>query len=285
MLLGLLATVPTAHAADFHPPTGFNGRAWGDGLSAFKGVRLWRANTAMESTGKVVEFRDAYGQRLEGEGSFALAEYYFDRDRNPWVAQHVDLFIISYLFCSRWQGPYLPRTVKSRLKLCGARLMFRSETLEQRAARGDSDTNFDRLLRQLIALHGAPEGFQRSGRITVETEDQRLTTPEKPTPDFIRYRWCGVTEPAVRPSCEATVTLAFDARTGAGTVLYATPQMYDYAYARHRTSDENNELYVLLNDRPLDQAYQPVKHECTGGHLCRPQKRAMSAKDAIAFQP
>jgi hypothetical protein len=277
MLLALLATVPTAHAADFHPPTGFNGRAWGDGLNAFKGVRLWRANTAVGSAGKVVEFRDAYQQRLEGEGSFALAEYYFDRDRNPWVRQKVDLFIISYLFCSRWQGPYLPRTVKSRLKLCGARLMFRSETSD--------DSNFDRLLRQLIALHGEPEGYERSGRITVETEDERLTTPEKPMPDFIRYRWCGVTAPALRPSCEATVTLAFDAKTGEGTVLYATPQMYDYAYARHQTSDENNELYVLLNDRPLDQAYRPLKHECTGGHLCRPRKREMSSRDAIAFQP
>lgn len=276
LLLACLAMVP-AHAADFRPPTGFNGHAWGEGLSAFAGLKLWRANTAVGSSGKVVEFRDAYDQRLEGEGSFALAEYYFDRDRNPWAGENIELFIISYLFCSRWQGPYLPRTVKKRLKLCGVRLMFRSTTA--------SDSNYDRLLRRLIALHGYPEGYERSGRITIETESERLTTPEKPTQDFVRHRWCGVTDPSVRPICAATVTLAFEAKTGEGTVLYATPQMYDYAYARHQTSDENNELYVLLNERPLDQAYRPVKHECTGGHLCRPQKRVMSSQDAIAFQP
>ena len=70
-----------------------------------------------------------------------------------------------------------------------------------------------------------------------------------------------------------------------GTVLYATAQMYDYAYGRHTSGDENNEIWALLNGQPIFKSYRVERRQCTGTHICRPIKNDLSAKDVLAFQP
>jgi hypothetical protein len=45
-----------ALAADYDPPTGFNGHAWQEPLLAFPGLVLYAANTATGFAGKVTEF-------------------------------------------------------------------------------------------------------------------------------------------------------------------------------------------------------------------------------------
>jgi len=298
-------------AAEYRAPTGFNSRTWGEPLSAFKGLTLWHAQEALLSFGKVMDpgikctpyFRTISPMeppqlfytceanvQAEGDGSFAVAEYYFNQDRNPWFAQHIEVVTISYLFCASWQGEYPPKDLKKRLKLCGARINFRSDTQKQLAQRDENYTsNFDRILRQLIDEHGEPPGYEQRGRITIESETERLTTPTKPVPDYLQYRWCGVNEfaPKLRPDCAATVTLVFDTGSGEGTVLYATSPMYEYAYARHEQGQQNDDLYVLLNGRRPDQMqrYEPLK--CTGTHICNPgaSTSEMPAKERRAFEP
>jgi hypothetical protein len=305
--MGVLACLAAAvRAGDYRPPAGFNGHDWGAAFATFQGLTLWRANTAEGSSGKVADMRfecvpdpgqpgsscplstSRTDQSVEGEGSYALGEYYFNQDRNPWVAQRIELATISYLFCARAESWYVPRPLKKHLKLCGVRVLFRSDTERQLASREVGyESNFDRILRQLVAEHGEPPGYERHGRITIESEDQRLSSPEKRKPVYALYRWCGTDEASrsLRPTCPATVTLSLEAVTGMGTILYATPVVYDYAYARHQMKDDNNELYVLLNSDHPSRPYRRVRHECTGRRICDPTMSTMSARQLRDFAP
>jgi hypothetical protein len=301
------------HAAEYRAPTGFNGHTWGKSFGTFKGLKLWHAQEVIRSPGKLLDsgivctpfFRTISATEPpqlvyqcqatlqgQGDGSFAVAEYYFNQDRNPWVRQRVEVVTISYLFCASWQGDYAPKDVKKRLTLCGARINFRSDTKQQLLAKRDDsyESNLDRILRQLIAEHGEPPGYEQRGRITIETEEERLTTREKAGPEYVQYRWCGVTEsaPQLRPSCAATVTLVFDTLSGEGTVLYATSPMYDYAYGRHEQGRPgDDELYVLLNGRRPDQPQRYVPLKCTGTHICNRENATseMSAEERKRFEP
>ncbi len=285
-----------AAAAKYRPPTGFNGHQWGETLDTYKGLTLWRANTALNSKGKLEDFTlicqpgspCVKDERTAGEGSYALGEYYFNRDANPWVRQRIELFTVSYLFCARYVGDYLPRSLKKQMKLCGTRVLFRSDTTQQLASLGDHyRSNFDKVIQELIAEFGEPPGFERSARITIESDTQRVNPQDVPSSNYVRYRWCGLDrdERQLRPSCDATVTLVFDAARGEGTILYAAGPLYDYAYARYDTGDPHNDVYALLNGERLDQRPFYVKRECTGTLICGARKGAMSRSDALAFRP
>jgi hypothetical protein len=296
-VLALNALCTVAAARDYQPPPGFNGHQWGETLSTYQGLTLWRANTAINSNGKMAEVNKVcrpeqpciFEQRVEGDGSYGLGEYYFDKDVNPWVEQRIELFTISYLFCARWSGEYLPNPLNKRMRLCGARVMFRSDTAKQLAALGEHyRSNFDKVLARLIAEFGEPPGYERSPTITIETDTQRIgPAAAVPTSGYVRYRWCGLDtdEKQLRPSCPATVTLVFDAERGEGTILYAAAPLYDYAYARRDTGDAHDEIFALLNGERLDQHKYYVKRECTIGRICGPSKQGMSKKDFLAFQP
>jgi hypothetical protein len=299
LLLALLASgaCTVAMAREYRPPEGFNGHRWGETLATVKGLTLWRANTAISSNGKLMEssllcrpdLPCVIQQRVEGDGSFGLGEYYFNQDANPWVDQRIQLLTISYLFCARWSGDYVPNRLKEQMKLCGTRIMFRSDTAQQLVALGEHyRSNFDKVLQQLIAEFGEPPGYERNPTITIETDTQRIGPAlSVPTTGYVRYRWCGLDadEKQLRPSCPATVTLVFDAQRGEGTILYAAGPLYDYAYARRDTGDAHNEIFALLNGERLDQHKFYVKRECTIGRICGPRKQPMSRKDQLAFQP
>jgi hypothetical protein len=293
-------------AADYQPPTGFNGHRWGEPLTAFHGLKLLAAHAALVSPGKVENLhlmckpdRAGRGERqnnldicyydgqVEGAGSFAEAEYYFKYDRNPWAAEKIQLSTITYLFCAQWQGSVLPHDLKKRLTLCAVRVTFRNEPQKHAAANADEKSNLDRVLRQLTSQHGEPPHYEHSGRITIETDEQHLTTPEGPERDYVRYRWCGVPDlaPKLYPSCPATVTLVFDAAPDLGTVLYAAPPLYGYAYARHVLGQENDELYVLLSGRRLDHPNRFERSTCTGTRICNPASDKFSAAELRSFGP
>ena len=295
LVLGAVSAV--AQAREYQPPQGFNGHQWGETLATYKGLTLWRANTAINSNGKQAESHlvcradlpCVIEQRVEGEGSYGLGEYYFAKDANPWVAQRIELFTISYLFCARWSGEYVPKALKKEMKLCGVRVMFRSDTAQQLVALGEHyRSNFDKVLHELITEFGEPPGYERSPTITIETDTQRIgPAAGVPTSDYVRYRWCGLDRDVkqLRPSCPATVTLVFDGVRGEGTILYAAPLLYDYAYARRDTGDEHDEIFALLNGERLDQHKYYVKRQCTISRICGPRKSAMSPQDALAFKP
>jgi len=298
--LGLGAQV--VHA--FEPPTGFNDHNWGSPLAAFRGLTLWHANTAAGTRGRVTDFQlqcvqdPATGetcsprlsqvtQVVQGDGTYALGEYYFQKDRNPWVMQGVDLLTISYLFCANAKGQYLPAALKRSLELCGTRVLFRSEPAALLAGKDeDFQSNFDRLLRVLIGRFGAPPGYEPRVEVIIESLDEKEPSRRKEQKS-VHYRWCGLdfSSKALRPTCTATVALSYDADRGEGSVLFATAPLYEYAFARYDLGDVGNDLYRMLGDRPLDEKPQRLTYECTGTRICGAGHGGMSARDLRTFEP
>jgi hypothetical protein len=303
VLSGLLM-LGTASAADYDPPAGFNGHAWGEPLSASPALVLWQANKATGYAGKVTEFQmrctpegnscnylqAEMVQRVEGAGTYALAEYYLRSDTNPWQGAGVGLIGVTYMYCASGVGNHLPTPLRKNLGLCGARAYFTSDTDELKAQLGaDHQSNLDRLLRKLVAEHGMPPGYKPRGSITIDAlEPDGAALPAPAGGEQLRaWRWCGLKEAgsSLTPPCPATLTLVFDGSKGTGMLLYATPPMYAYAWARHEMGDAENELFVLLSG----QIKAPVKRDkirqCTGSRNCGTSNTGLSAKSLAEFQP
>ena len=304
--VALLAAV-TVQAADYDPPTGFNGHAWREPLLAFPGLVLYSANTATGFAGKVTEFSmqctpdpptsttcsylDArMVQRVEGAGSHAVAEYYQRQDSNPWQGAGVSAVGVTYLYCARGVGNGLPKPLQRSLTLCGARAYFESDTDEVRDLMGpDHQTNLQRLMRKLVADHGVPPGYSLRGRVLLE--ELGAGADGKPSPEagerVTAYRWCGLKMNGreIHPTCPATVSLLFDGSTGRGLVLYATAPLYDYAWARHDMGDTENEMFVLLSGQTKAPIARAKLRECTGSRVCGASNKTLSAKTLRDFQP
>ena len=135
--------------------------------------------------------------------------------------------------------------------------------------------------------YGEPPNFQRHGRILVDPngDDMWPVDPQAPV-DYVLYRWCGLAPSArtLHPACPATVTFVFNETRGVGMVLYATNPVYDYAYARHMTGDDNNDVYVILNSPRLELPYQRVVPHMTS-HIHSQQMTVMTADEYREFEP
>ncbi len=286
------------------PPEGFGGKTWGAPLGDFAGFEPepLAVNTAY-SQGKVTDLDlqcaptpnggcdlekslRTLHQRVEGQGFHALAEYYAETRGFRFRTTGATLYPVLYQFCASWNGftGEVPPDIQQKLRLCGMRLLFQSETFEDLQKIEDDDylTHYDRVLRGLIELHGEPEGYRRRGRVTIEGEDgRRLATPRKRR--FDEWRWCAkVLDRNVAPSCPASVVLAFDPASGWGVVLYATRPVWEFAFARHNGGAENDPVYKLLHGL---EKYAAVSHACTGSHLCRPgPTRPMSEERRALFR-
>lgn len=301
LLLAVLAAAASRH--DYTPPTGFNGLSWGAPLTALGKVKLARANTATDSKGKTTQLRctenaegcasAAYSDLdTEGRGSFAVAEYYRDGDKNPWATELVALQSATYLYCDEWQGSAVRADVKQRLKLCGARIFYRSDSNAR-------ESNHDRVLRHLIAEYGPYDGQRvKKGEVSigpvVDEAAEPQTSPGMAEVDsgkgVARYRWCGLPANSTElvPECPATITLLFNHETGWGMVLFATDSMYRFAYARHITKDENNELYMALISRDPGKPTRRNANGCmrtTGSLICEGKLVAMPASERQRFEP
>ena len=308
-----LAVIPAIAADEYHAPEAFNGHAWGEPLSSFPGLTLLNANTAQGAKGKVVDSSSnctqtqlapaAMGrqnsgdtantclptgleldQRVEGRGSFAVAEYYQKLDKNPWPRQGIQVSTITYLYCASAIGTTLPHPLQ--LSLCGGRVAFMSDKLSDLAKLGsDYKSNYDRILRRLIDDYGPAPGYQPNARVIVEGVAGSKSAPQLPS-RYTVYRWCGTDEAsrALHPTCSATVTLEFDATVGAGVILFATNTLYDYAYARNAMGDVTNDLYTLLLARSPERPRVAEKETCTGTLICSSQHTKMSDKELREFQ-
>ncbi|HEY4214571.1 MAG TPA: hypothetical protein VGM84_24055 [Steroidobacteraceae bacterium] len=312
-----LLTTGTAHA-QFTPPYGLNGHMWGEPLKAFPGLMVWHANTAQNSPGKVTSLHincqqlgnssgvgmgtgsgtlqgicgndiSTFTESPQGDGSFALGEYYQDVDANPWSDGGVQLTTISYLYCANSRSPYLPTPLRDNLQLCGTRIIFTSDTLAQLDKQpAGHRSNFDLLMRHLTRQYGEPPGYEVYGKVTIEGVEESSSVPSAPTPTkpkYVVYRWCGLQEASrdLHPPCKASIVVEFDAVHGVGTVLYATSRVYDFAYARYVMGDQNNDLYTLLFSRHLDRALPRMKPPCTGTRICSPVRSGLSSKDLGDF--
>lgn len=301
-LAALLPFAPPSPAAEYRVPTGFNGHEWGEHFAQLPGIKLWHANSTqsvqIRTTGPRINcialtMTDGclpkywhVEQPLDVPNMFALAEYYLNVDSNPWASSGIRVYAISYLYCAAEAG-YLPTPVKKYLRLCGSRVIFLSDNSAQLAQQKEGyQSNLDRIVRRLIADYGEPPGYELHGKITIQSigGDEITSTAAPDKPVYVLYRWCRVLSDKVRPDCKATVTLEFEATHGEGTVLFATPELYDFANARHDIGDRKNDIYTLLYNH-LGK-FEPTRREpCTGKRVCNPRDAQMTATEIRDFEP
>ena len=285
-MIALAALAPLASAADngkpkkrnYVAPTGFAGHNWGDLRTSFDrlpnepiGVgAAWMNPVEKQSSFTCVpvatvgpQISGAIGgcdfqatllrlrQDYEGGGFYVLSEYSIkDQGFRFGDADPVVLHPVIYQFCANWYETKreAPPTFDSMNKFCGMRLMFESETREQLAKLpADYVTNYDRMLEKLLSIYGKPYGFMRHGRVVIETlEGDSSDAGDR---KFSIWRWCPAHDRGLHTSCTASVVLSLDPATGVGTVLYSTPLLWEFAYARQNNGYKGDKLFQMLHAR------------------------------------
>jgi hypothetical protein len=283
LLAGAMSTV---YAGDlpkkvkYVAPDGFAGHKWGDLRSTFDrlpekpigvgaGYMLSREKQAdftcvpigapgptMSGAVEGCDFQATLlrlRKTFEGGGTYVLSEFTIEDQgfRFGDAADGVMLHPVVYEFCANWPGSVKRRGVEppnfdTLNKFCGMRFLFDSETREQlRSLPQDHVTNYDRVLDKLLAKFGRPHGYLRRGRVLIETlEGESGDVADR---KFSIWRWCPALGDGVKTTCAASVTLSLDPATGKGSVLYSTPLLWEYAYARENFGFKGDRLYKLLH--------------------------------------
>jgi len=252
------------------PPEGFGGYKWGELRTAFThlptepiGVgAAWIPGVAIAADYQCI--RTATGEcdfyatlnslrrTYEGGGMYVLSEYTIE-DQGARFGNDKDgllLHPIVYQFCANWRSSKRekPLNFDEINKFCGMRLMFKTDSREQlRGKPADYVTPYDRMLDKLIKKFGRPANFVRKGTVVIET----LEAESKDQADrkFRVYRWCPSNDSlGFHTVCAASVTLALDPATGLATVLYSTPLLWEFAYAREKNA-RGDPLYKMLHAR------------------------------------
>ena len=267
-------------------PTGFAGHEWGEPRRNFD--RLPEAPVGvgaawMEPVKKPLEFKDIPSvgatmagatpnpngipadifsfvesverlrNKVEAGGVYVVSEYSIDGQgfRFGEDADGVVFHPVVYQFCANWWGSRkkpAPANFDDLNRFCGMRFEFQSETREQlRKLPDDYVTAYDRVLDMLLAKYGRPAGFLHRGQVIIETAEGDSSDPSDRR--FSMWRWCPATGSGVHTDCKASVTLSLNPTTGSATVLYSTPLLWEFAYARENYGFKGDPLYRLLHAR------------------------------------
>jgi hypothetical protein len=279
----VLLYVPFAAAADAKPkrvkyvaPEGFAGHPWGELRTAFDrlpnepiGVgAAWMKPLEKENTftcipssspnvgGGVTEGCDFQATLLrlrksfEGGGYYILSEFAIDGQgfRFGEETDSIVLHPVVYQFCANWSQykKEVPPNFDALNKFCGVRFMFQSETREElKKVAANYVTNYDRMLEKLVAKFGRPDGFLRRGRVLIETIEG--DSGDAADRKFSIWRWCPAHGNGLHTDCKASVVLSLDPTTGVGTVLYSTPLLWEFAYARENYGYKGDRLFRMLH--------------------------------------
>jgi hypothetical protein len=275
-----------ANAADkpkkvkYVPPAGFDGHLWGDLLTSPRFAKLplepigigaaWMRPVEKETSFTCVPMSGAGSQlsgsiggcdfqatlltlrrTFEGGGFYVLSEYTIDGQGARYGGENgVVLHPVIYQFCANWDSTKreVPPTFDELNQFCGVRLMFETETSEQlRSLPADHVTNYDRVLEHLIARFGKPDRFSRRGKVVIETQDE--DSADRKERKFRVWRWCPARDRGLHTSCAASVVLSLEPETGVATVLYSTPRLWEFAYARQNNGFKGDKLFKLLHAR------------------------------------
>jgi hypothetical protein len=284
-LVCLLLLAATVHAAEdkrvkYQPPEGFAGHKWGDQRSSFDrlpeapmGVAAAWMRTQQRQTGFHCVPNVSIGQQQSGAqdfcnfqetllrlrseftggGIYVLSEYAIDGQGFQFGEGDAAVVFhpVVYQFCANWTGNRkkgAPPNFDELNKFCGMRFMFQSESREQlRKLPADHETTYDRVLAKLMAKYGRPKGFLRRGQVIIETVEGDSSDPADRK--FSIWRWCPAVGDGLHTECTASVVLWLDPATGVGTVLYSTPLLWEYAYARENYGFKGDALYRVLHAR------------------------------------
>jgi len=282
----LAASVPArpAEAADKHvkyvAPEGFGGHKWGELRTSFERlpadpigvgaawmqpkekqtdvtcVPISAPGPTMSGAPEGCDFQATllrYRKTFEGGGTYVLSEYSIDGqgfrfgDETTGVVLHP----VVYQFCANWgqtRKTELPPNFDSINKFCGMKFVFQSESREQlRKLSDEHETTYDRLLEKLIDKYGRPEGFTRRGKVVIETMEGDST--DVADRKFGIWRWCPAHGNGLHTGCTASVVLSLDPVTGKGTVLYSSPLLWEFAFARENYGFRGDPLFRMLHAR------------------------------------
>jgi hypothetical protein len=280
----LLTAAMVAHSADapkvkYVPPAGFGGHAWGELLSGpgfsklqLKPIGVGAARTqpshretsftCVPVSASSTQMNGAIGgcdfqatlltmrQRSKGDGYHVLSEYTVD-DQGARYGDGPDAILLHpviYQFCGNWDSSKreVPANFDQMNKFCGVRLMFETETSDElRKLPADHVTNYDRVLAKLVARFGKPDKFSRRGKVIIETMEDDIAYREER--QNRAWRWCPASESGSQTSCTASVVLSFEPSTGVATVLYSTPQLWQFAHARENNGYKGDKLFRMLH--------------------------------------
>jgi hypothetical protein len=284
----LLAIALSAHAGGDKPkkmkyvaPEGFNGHLWGELLTGanFAQVPLKAIGVGaawMQPLQKRLDFTcvpaggmdsqmggvaggcdlqatlNSIRRTFEGGGFYVLTEYTVEDQAARFGSDKdaVEIFPIIYQFCANWDSTKreVPPKFDELNKFCGVRLIFETETAEElRGLPADHVTNYDRVFNKLIAWFGTPDRYARRGQVVIESQEGESTGQKER--EFKVWRWCPARDRGLHTSCAASVVLSLEPTTGAGTVLYSTPLLWEFAYAREHNGHKGDKLFKLLHAR------------------------------------
>jgi hypothetical protein len=190
-------------------------------------------------------------KEYEGGGFYVLSEFVVP-DQGLRMGDEKDgvlLHPVVWQFCANWSASVKKKDTPPQFddinQFCGMRLQFQSESREQLAKLpSDHVTVYDRMLKLLLAKFGEPANFARRGKVVIETEEGE--TADNSERKFSIYRWCPAGGDGFHTTCKASVVMSINPATGLGTVLYSTPLLWEYAYARD-TNHQGDKLYKLLH--------------------------------------
>jgi hypothetical protein len=282
----VLAVIPaTSNAAEkpakvkYVPPEGFAGHKWGELRTTFDGLpaepigvgAAWMTPVEKDTFFQCIPVANSGGQingavggcdfqatlltlrkSFEGGGFYVLSEFTIE-DQGVRYGHETDgvvLHPIVYQFCANWDETKreVPPKFDEINQFCGVRLMFKSDTREQlRGKPAEYVTNYDRMLEKLLAKFGKPDNFARRGTVVIETLEGESS--DQADRKFSIYRWCPARATnLLHTDCTASVVLSMDPATGVSTVLYSTPLLWEFAYARER-NNKGDRLYKMLHAR------------------------------------
>jgi hypothetical protein len=286
LALVLVSGAVAVQAADkpkrvkYVPPEGFAEFKWGDARSKFTrlpeqpiGVgAAWMERherpaeisclptMQMTATGAVdgcdlQQILQHARKSYDGGGMYVLSEYSIeDQGFRFGDAESVMLYPVVYQFCANWSGGTrkrgeLPPDFDALNKFCGVRMLFETESRQQLVSLPpDHVTNYDRVLKKLLAMYGKPKGWLQRGRVLIEQfdgDDPNDLSERR----FTVWRWCPALDRGLKTECTASVTLSLEPETGKGSVLYSTPLLWEYAYARENFGFKGDRLFKLLHAR------------------------------------
>ena len=275
LLTAMLLAVPPAQAAEkprkvkYVAPEGFAGHKWGALRTSFDTLPAeplgigaawinpvekpvqWTCVPTLDGCDLNSVLNSLY-RTYEGGGFYVLSEYAIDGQgfRYGNEKDGVDLYPVVYQFCANWYETkrVVPPKFDEINKFCGVKFMFRSDTRDAlRELPEDHVTNYDRVLEKLIARYGRPDNFIRRGQVVIETLDGDST--DRRDRKFSIWRWCPARDRGFHTPCEASVVLSLEPKTGVGTVLYSTPLLWEFAYARENNGYKGDKLFRMLHAR------------------------------------
>jgi hypothetical protein len=253
----------------YQPPPGFAGHSWGDTRASFDRLPEQPLNIRAAWTrgqqktpeftcmaGVECNFNDILNSisanKREFGGFHVLSEYKIAEQGFRFGNDGVLLHPVIYQFCANWNSVKreAPPNFDELNKFCGVRLLFQSETREQLSnLPADHVTRYELVLAELVSHYGKPAGFFTRGSVTVVTPDDQADAGNAADRKFRSWRWCPAMDRAMSTRCESSIVMSMEPDTGRALVLFATPPLWQYAYAREHMDEGGDPLFDLMHAR------------------------------------